>query len=258
MPSSSRPEPFAAFRRFWRAISATRAVLLVADDNTMAAAGKAVADALVAAGITVDTQIFPGKPRLKASVENGRTIQSALTRANAVPLAVGAGVINDLVKYAAHGAGLPYFCVATAASMDGYASAGSPLVDGGFKHTITCRPPRVMVADLDVIAAAPIAMTGWGYADLAGKLPAGADWILADALGVEAIDDVAWPLVQDGLRGWLNEPERLLARRQDGNGGAVCWTGRLGVGHGIPRLVASRLGGRSPDRPPVGDGRVGA
>ena len=54
-------------------------------------------------------------------------------------------------------------------------------------------------------------MTGWGYGDLSGKVPAGGDWIIADALGIEAIDDVAWPLVQDGLRGWLSHPERIAA-----------------------------------------------
>lgn len=186
-----------------------RDVLLVADDNTMAAAGQAVSVILSAAGIAVRQHVFPGTPRLKGSVDNGRVIEQALGGTDAVPMAIGAGVINDLVKYAAFRLNRPYFCVATAASMDGYASAGSPLVDGGFKHTISCRPPRVMLGDLDIIATAPVAMTGWGYADLAGKLPAGADWILADVLDVEPIDDVAWPLVQNHLRDWLAEPARL-------------------------------------------------
>jgi glycerol-1-phosphate dehydrogenase [NAD(P)+] len=200
-----------------------RDVLLVADENTMAAAGDTVSANLAAAGIATRRHVFPGTPRLKGSVANGNAIKSVLTGSGAIPLAIGAGVINDLVKYAAFGAGRPYFCVATAASMDGYASAGSPLADDGFKHTIPCRPPRVMVGDLDVIAAAPVAMTGWGYADLAGKLPAGADWILADALGIEPIDDVAWPLVQDGLRDWLGEPERL--RRGDKTATAALFAG---------------------------------
>lgn len=200
-----------------------RDVFLIADDNTMAAAGQTVAAILEAAGVAVRQHVFPGTPRLKGSVDNGKAIQSALAGTDAVPMAVGAGVINDLVKYAAFRLDRPYFCVATAASMDGYASAGSPLVDGGFKHTIPCRPPRVMLADLDVIAAAPVEMTGWGYADLAGKLPAGADWILADALGVEPIDDVAWPLVQNHLRDWLGEPARL--RRGDRAATAALFAG---------------------------------
>jgi glycerol-1-phosphate dehydrogenase [NAD(P)+] len=93
--------------------------------------------------------------------------------------------------------------------MDGYTSAGAPLSVEGFKKTIQCRPARAVLADLDVIAAAPRGMSGWGYGDLAGKVPAGGDWIIADALGIEAIDDVAWPMVQGPLRRWLAEPDHI-------------------------------------------------
>ena len=45
-------------------------------------------------------------------------------------------------------------------------------------------PPVAVVADLDVLARRRRRMAGWGYGDLAGKVVAGADWMLADALGV--------------------------------------------------------------------------
>ena len=114
--------------------------------------------------------------------------------------------MNDLVKYAAFQQHLPYCVVATAASMDGYASAGAPLSKDGFKITIPVRCPRAIIADLDVIASAPAEMAGWGYGDLAGKVPAGADWIIADALGIEPIDHDVWSLVQDNLRDSLCDP----------------------------------------------------
>jgi glycerol-1-phosphate dehydrogenase [NAD(P)+] len=49
-------------------------------------------------------------------------------------------------------------------------------------------------------------MTAAGYADLAAKLTAGADWIVADALGVEPIHKQAWQTVQDGLTDALADP----------------------------------------------------
>ena len=49
-------------------------------------------------------------------------------------------------------------------------------------------------------------MTASGYADLIAKIPAGADWMLADAIGSEAIHPVAWELVQDSLRDALKNP----------------------------------------------------
>lgn len=186
---------------------------LVSDENTFAAAGKQVQSSLQAADIATTSLVLPAHPRPKPTRDLAEEIRRRCLAApeGAVPVAVGSGVINDLVKYAAFMEERPFFCIATAASMDGYASAGSPLVEAGFKHTIPCAPPRAILADLDVIAAAPAEMTGWGFGDLAGKMPAGGDWILADALGVEPVDDVAWPLVQHRLRGWLADPAALRA-----------------------------------------------
>lgn len=179
---------------------------IVADDNTFAAAGAAVEAALQASGISVRRMILPGRPRLTPALDLAEAIRDRLAEDAATPVVVGSGVLNDVVKHAAFALGRPYLCVATAASMDGYTSAGAPLSVRGFKKTIQCRPARAVLGDLDVLSGAPCAMHGWGYGDLAGKVPAGADWIVADALGIEPIDDVAWPMVQDPLRGWLSAP----------------------------------------------------
>lgn len=184
---------------------------IIADDNTWKAAGAAVEASLVASGVTVRRHVMAGKPRLKPTVELANSLRDVLAADASVPVAVGSGVINDVVKHAAFSLRREYLCVGTAASMDGYTSAGAPLSDRGFKKTIQCRPAKAVLGDLDVIAAAPAEMTGWGFGDLAGKVPAGGDWIIADALGIEAVDDVAWPLVQGGLRGWLGAADAIAA-----------------------------------------------
>lgn len=190
--------------------------VLMADERGWGAAGAGVEAALTAAGIACRRHVIPARPRPKPTVDLANSLRAVL-RPGETPIAIGSGVMNDVVKHAAFGLGIPYMCVATAASMDGYTSAGAPLSDKGFKITIPCRPAKVLLADLDVIAAAPPEMTGWGYGDLAGKVPAGGDWMIADALGIEAIDDVAWPMVQGGLEGWLSQPDRIAA----GDRGAV-------------------------------------
>jgi len=111
------------------------------------------------------------------------------------------------VKLASHRAGREaYLCVATAASMDGYTAFGASITFEGAKQTFNCPAPRAVVADIDVIRTAPAGMTASGYADLSAKLTAGADWILADALGAEPIDPRAWAIVQGGLRAALADP----------------------------------------------------
>lgn len=187
---------------------------LLADEKGWAAAGSQVEAALTAAGIPCRRHIIAAQPQPKPTVDLADAFRAEL-RHGETPVAIGSGVMNDVVKYAAFTAGISYMCVATAASMDGYTSAGAPLSEKGFKKTIPCRPARVLLADLDVIAAAPPEMTGWGYGDLAGKVPAGGDWIIADALGIEPIDTVAWPMVQDGLEGWLSRPDRIGAGDPD-------------------------------------------
>lgn len=130
---------------------------------------------------------------------------------DAIPVAVGSGTINDLVKLAAHRAGRQYLAVATAASMDGYTAFGASITKQGSKQTFTCPAPRAVLADLDVITRAPAQMSAAGYADLLAKITAGADWIVADALAVEPIDATSWDLVQSHLRDWSASAEGIPA-----------------------------------------------
>lgn len=211
---------------------------LIADQNTWAAAGKAVAAELLAAGVPFRTYVLPALPRPKPSVELAEAVQAIVAQDDSTPVSIGSGVLNDLVKYAAFRLDRPYLCVATACSMDGYTSAGAPLSDKGFKMTIACRPARVVLADLDVLCAAPPAMTGWGYGDLAGKVAAGGDWIIADELEIEKIDAVAWPMVQNGLNRWLGQPR--LIRSGDPEMLAGLFTGLTIVGLAMEAHGSSR------------------
>ena len=183
---------------------------IVADRYTMAAAGERVLAALHGAGIATRLPVVLDeaprvKPRTGTAVDLGRRFRDQET----LPIAVGSGVINDIVKYAARVAGVPYVSVATAASMDGYAASGAAMLDAGFKRTLDCPPPVGIIADLDVVVAAPAPMAGWGYGDLSGKVIAGADWLLADALGEDPIDHEPFSLVQDNLGRWLSGYEGI-------------------------------------------------
>jgi len=196
-----------------RELQPSRACCIVADANTMHAAGRRAESLLQAAGVALeDPIVLDEAPRVKPRADTARNIARRLTVSGALPVAVGAGVINDITKYAAHLASSPYVCVATAASMDGYAASGAAMLDEGFKRTLSCAPPIAVIADLDVVARAPANMGAWGYGDLAGKIVAGADWILADAAGEDRLVHEPFALVQDHVREWLSEPTRVAAR----------------------------------------------
>lgn len=94
-------------------------------------------------------------------------------------LGVGSGVINDICRLVSYRVGLPYGIVATAPSMDGYASAGSPILFDNTKATIKCTTPRYIIADLDIIKNAPYEMLLSGIGDMFGKYTGLLDWELA-------------------------------------------------------------------------------
>jgi glycerol-1-phosphate dehydrogenase [NAD(P)+] len=187
--------------------------LVIADENTFAVAGRDVVDSLRSIGQPSLEPLVLRADGLYAEYSFVDQIRDRLQPTTAVPIAVGSGVINDLVKLAAHQCDRPYMSVATAASMDGYTAYGASVTYKGSKQTFDCPAPQGVIADLDVIAGAPTWMNASGYADLAAKCPAGADWILADALGEEAINPEVWQAVQSRLPFWMADPAGI--RRGD-------------------------------------------
>ena len=184
-----------------------RRAVVVADKNTFRVAGREVAEAFAKNGIPCEPPFVFTAPDLYAEFRFVEELEQSLKAHSAIPVAVGSGVINDLAKLAAYRTGRYYLCVATAASMDGYTAFGASVTYKGAKQTFTCPAPVAVVADVEVIRGAPPEMTASGYADLLAKITAGADWILADALGAESIDLQSWNIVQGRLRECLTNPK---------------------------------------------------
>jgi glycerol-1-phosphate dehydrogenase [NAD(P)+] len=199
-----------------------QAAVVIADENTWRAAGKQVQQHLEAAGrTTVEPYLFPPNTFVYAEYRNIEKLREGLRAHGAMPVAVGSGSLNDIVKRAAYELERPYMTVATAASMDGYTAFGAAITKEGYKQTMTCPAPRLVVADLDVLTTAPADWTASGYADLLGKVTAGADWLLADALEVEKINPKVWSLVQGPLREAIGRPAELAAGDREAMDGLI-------------------------------------
>lgn len=167
--------------------------LLVMDANTEEVAGARVAGLLRADGVTVLELCYGRRSGLLADEGPVASLEAVLS---ATPpdgiVAVGSGVITDIVRYVAANHGLAFVSVPTAASMDGYASGVSVMEFGGMKASFSAAPPRAIFAEPQTIAAAPAAMTRAGVGDLLGKASAGTDWLAAHLLCGEArCDEVA-------------------------------------------------------------------
>ena len=190
---------------------AGRKAIVVADDNTWKVAGIDAQKSLEDAGIeTYEPFIFPSED-FYAEWQHIETLKAHLEPLDAIAIAVGSGVINDTVKYVSYLLDRKYMCVGTAASMDGFTAYGSSITKDGNKQTFDCPAPYGFVMDPVIAADAPKELAASGYADLIAKIPAAADWMLADVTGNEAIDQFALNLVQDGLRESLSAPAAVHA-----------------------------------------------
>lgn len=187
--------------------------VVVADLNTWRVAGAEVHRVLAQAGVAQDEPFVFSDPTLYAEWRFVEQLDAVLDKTCAIAVAVGSGVINDLTKLSAHHHQRRYMIVGTAASMDGYTAYGASITKEGNKQTFDCPAPLGMLLDPVIAAEAPIKMSASGYADLIAKIPAGADWMLADAVGVEALDEFAFGLVQEGLHDALSDPRGVYDGR---------------------------------------------
>lgn len=114
-------------------------------------------------------------------------------------IAVGAGTINDLCKLISHKLGIDYIVVATAPSMDGYASAQASVIVQDLKCTFEVGRPKAIFADTTILAEAPLSMIAAGVGDLIGKYISLTDWKLSNIVTNEYYCDCVEELVKDSL-----------------------------------------------------------
>lgn len=174
--------------------------LVVADANTRGAAGEAVLEIAADGGLAPSELLLePERPAqaVEASDEATEQVASALREGARFAVAVGAGTINDVVKLACSREGVPYVAVATAPSMNGYPSAIAAISVAGVKRTLPAEPPAAVLADLDVLCAAPPEMIAAGYADLLSKSCSSADWKMAHLLRGEYFCQEPVSVVED-------------------------------------------------------------
>ncbi len=203
----------AAAAMFKELFPGARRAVVVEDPRTKNVAGGRVAASLAAAGLEVrEVVVGADGADFHATYDKVEEVRDAIAADAAPPVAVGSGTINDLVKRSSEELGLRYIVVGTAASMDGYTAYGAAITKDGMKQTLSCKAPLGCIVDSAIAAAAPEGMTASGYADLMAKIPAGADWMLADAIGSEAIHPRAWALVQDSLKDALSNPKGCADR----------------------------------------------
>ena len=186
-------------------------IIIVDDVNTHQAAGKAVVSCLKAKKIKPVVLTLTG--RIAATGTLAEQIFQA-SQAHDLIVAVGAGTINDLCKYAAGKRGLPYWVVPTAASMNGYTSAIAAIKISGVKRTLPSPPPQFVYAQPDVIHKAPPVLKQAGYCDFMAKAVSDIDWQIESLLFSGSYCRLPDAIVLEAASSLLNNPKNFYADKR--------------------------------------------
>lgn len=187
-------------------------ILIVADENTYGAAGEKTEGSLQGKNIT--SVIFSGKTVLIPD-ENAIEAVEKQIQGQELIIGIGSGVIQDLCKYVSYFNSIPYMVVATAPSMDGYASSGAAMILKGMKETVPAGLPKAIVADTEVLRQAPMEMIKAGFGDIIGKYSALNDWELSRIVNGEYFCDYIYNTTYEMIEKTLKTAKGLLNREEE-------------------------------------------
>ncbi len=184
--------------------------LILADSRTYEAAGGIVEEKLKQGNARVSHFIVPEDNGESPSADD-KTRDLILREAPSADLyiAVGSGVINDLVKWVAYLQKKPYITVATAASMNGYASANVAATVDGLKVLFHANACEAVFADPEIISNAPAELTASGLGDVLAKSVSSADWKLNQFLFDEYYCQFSVDLLKDLEPIYLENPTKI-------------------------------------------------
>ncbi len=191
-------------------------ILLVADRNTYRVCGETVKSNLC--DRVQDVLIYDTEDVLVPDEVAIAELKAHVSDSTDLIIGIGSGVINDLCKHVSFTAGLPYYIVATAPSMDGYASRGSALILDGMKVTLNADVPRAILADVNILAAAPFEMIQAGYGDIIGKYSCLNDWKLSHLVNGEYLCEFVMNATYEAVEKTVALAEGLFLRSSEAVG----------------------------------------
>lgn len=182
-------------------------VLLLDDENTHLAAGARISGFLGEVDVPFKTITLPAGPATTEELAQQIHDQSSGRR---LIIAVGAGTINDLGRYVAEKEGIPYWCVPTAISMNGYTSSIVAVKVRGVKRTLPAHPPQCIYVDPEVIQSSPLRLRQAGFCDMLAKSVSDHDWRTESLLFHGTYCSLPSSIVREPEKKYIEHPERIL------------------------------------------------
>ena len=202
--------------RYIRARNLGNTCLLVADTITWEVAGKAVHEALAAGGFQVTLCVIKREQAMEPDERACGEVLLSIQPETEFLISVGSGSITDITRVNAIRTKLPFVCVGTAPSMDGYTSVISPLLLRGVKIHRAGVCPDIIVCDLDVLETAPLDMVLSGFGDVLGKYIANVDWMIGSIINDEPYCPLCGEIVMGAVNMLLDNVQEIKLKSKKG------------------------------------------
>ena len=214
---------------------------VLSDNNTFSAAGAKVENILTKSNIFSTYAFFGDSPAPDERGVGYATMQFASANRDSEldsVIAVGSGVIGDICKIIAATAKIPLITVATAPSMDGYASATSSMERNGLKVSINSKCADVIIGDHDILAAAPLELRLSGLGDMIAKYISIAEWRISNIINGEYYCERIAEMIRSALRDCIDHADGLV--NGDPEAAGAVFDGLVMAGAGMAYAGCSR------------------
>lgn len=186
---------------------------IISDRNTRQAAWGLVEPVLNAAGIRFSEYVFALEHVEPDEFALGSLVMAFDPACDGI-LAIGSGVLNDLAKVFAHTVRLPSLVIATAPSMDGYASDNASMIKERIKISLYNACPQAIIADTRILREAPERMLQAGLGDMLAKYLSICEWRISHLVTGEYLCENIAGLVRTSLKRIIDSAAGLKAREE--------------------------------------------
>lgn len=186
-------------------------VCIVSDKNTYKVAGEKTYEILTNGAIDTCNIILEEDNLISDESALGMIMVGIEPECDLI-IAIGSGTVNDLCKFISYKLGIDYFIVATAPSMDGFASNVSALIVNRLKTTYETHVPKAIIGDVDILKDAPMNMIIAGVGDILGKYVCLLDWKLAHMIQGEYHCTYIEKMIQKSLKIVVSNAKKIQSR----------------------------------------------
>lgn len=191
-------------------------VLLVADENTIAAASReGLLESLASSGFELKKLIY--KNMKYARIEQVNEVMALAGDVDGI-ISVGTGSLNDICRVASHELGKMFCIFATAPSMDGFASDTAPIIQNNFKISWQAEQPAVIIADTKILAASPTELKAAGFGDMVAKYIGVLDWKVSNLLMGEYYCDAVAELTMTAVKKMVALADKVTSNDEEAAG----------------------------------------